>query len=1272
MLQGISWVSVGAEMLSRYKNFERLGQGGMGEVYRAEDVDLQRPVALKFLTREAFAEEHLRVRLLREARTAAALNHPNVCTIYEVGEVGSGEEQTLGAEHPVAAGTPYIAMELVEGRPLNEILDESGALPVERLLRIAAQIADGMAAAHARGIVHRDLKPANVMVSGDERVKILDFGLAKPVKEADRRDRVMTAAETISEELTAEGRVLGTVAYMSPEQAMGKPVDLRSDIFSFGTMLYEMAAGDRPFRGETSVSTLAKILEAEPAPMQESGLPPELKRIVSRCLRKKPEERYNDTRDLVVALKDLRQETTSGAVPRVHSDADETASAPVAAPRGPAQAGARATRWILPAVAAIVVIAALAIIGTRILSDRSASGLAGDGPASLAVLAFQNLRDADDSDRVGQILQELIITDLSDLPSLDVFSSQRLRDVHKQLRVENVADESMGVEVARRAGASAMLTGSLSQLGEQWILTGQLIDVASGKVIASERIDGDDLYAMADFLTEKLREDLRLTTAGASGLDVSVREKTTSSLEAYRHYVAGEELLNSQEWDAAVSELEKAIEIDPEFAAAHYKLAIASWWADEDEYDERAIEILSRLVAAEFPVSRKLELLVEGSLYQVRRQYADALPIFERAVQEFPDEKEAWYALGEARYHYPGGGKRADSRAAFEKAIELDPSFKLPYAHLFQLYEDKQDHDIAIARARALVAEEPGHPAWRGALVSALVSAGAETADEEIDEAIRAVIEPEGRRRILIEAATAYRMSFDSPKAEELLERARDVDPDAPDVTTLAGLGWNAIAQRRSREAENYFLEARDLAPTHIGVLSGLGQAYLNQNLYPEAMAVADELAKAHPESIQRHDLWFSTAVQTGNEEEMAAAWDSATRLGLLEVDPVSAQLRVANIFFDVWDFVRVERHAREALSAAAGDHRARALNMLGWGLAFQGKDEEAERSFLEGLAIAERERMTEQAILNGLSQLSLEQGRYAIAYDYRRRYIDLLPSGYPQWGTSLLIAIEDARGRTVEADALLGKALSNLEQIEQKRELLIMTTLTCQLPTGQLDTAESLLDRAEALDPEARDAGWLMARAWLFGLRGQYAEAEDALRKALAVGPSERWHEDHASMKRMLAATLLGRGRHAEAERILREQLEAGPVHSSAYRQLGLVLAEQGRFDEARPLAEKAVSMNPNYDATNVLAWILVAGKLDIDAGIETALRALSLPMRTYFYPSPQDPYVPCPEHTLGRAYLELGERDKAVEYLETALDKRPNRPSIREDLQRARGDGS
>jgi hypothetical protein len=283
------------ETIGRYRIVGRLGTGGMGVVYRAQDLDLHRPVALKFLPTDLASDDEGRARFLREARMAAALNHPNTCTVFEVGELQA---------------RPFIAMELIEGETLAARLSRSNRLAIGDVLDVAIQVAEGLAEAHSRHIVHRDLKPHNVMVTPSGRVKILDFGLAKPLETA-RTGGTLTTSELLSTDL-GHTTVFGTCSYMSPEQALGKRVDQRSDMFAFGIILYELVSGTRPFDGETPTEILAKVIESEPEPLSSRApdAPADLVAIVRRCMQKRPEGRYGDTRQLVADLKAVHRRVT--------------------------------------------------------------------------------------------------------------------------------------------------------------------------------------------------------------------------------------------------------------------------------------------------------------------------------------------------------------------------------------------------------------------------------------------------------------------------------------------------------------------------------------------------------------------------------------------------------------------------------------------------------------------------------------------------------------------------------------------------------------------------------------------------------------------------------------------------------------------------------------------------------------------------------------------------------------------------------------------------
>src|SRR3954471_12177524 len=285
--------------LGHYRILEPIGEGGMGEVYAAEDTRLHRRVALKVLPRLLADDPERRLRFEREAQAIAALNHPNIVTIHSVEE---------------SDGIPFLTMEMVDGKPLTDVIPRDG-LPVPTLLKIAIAISDAIAAAQQRGITHRDLKPANVMVTGEGRVKVLDFGVAK-LRDLEIAEGGDDLTRSPTNQLTGEGKIIGTIAYMSPEQAEGKPVDPRSDIFAVGVLLHEMATGDRPFKGDTNVSIVSSILRDNPPPVTDLNprLPADLARIVRRCLAKDPDRRYQTSADLRNELEDLKQDAASGTM----------------------------------------------------------------------------------------------------------------------------------------------------------------------------------------------------------------------------------------------------------------------------------------------------------------------------------------------------------------------------------------------------------------------------------------------------------------------------------------------------------------------------------------------------------------------------------------------------------------------------------------------------------------------------------------------------------------------------------------------------------------------------------------------------------------------------------------------------------------------------------------------------------------------------------------------------------------------------------------------
>jgi tetratricopeptide (TPR) repeat protein/predicted Ser/Thr protein kinase len=659
--------------VSHYKILEKLGEGGMGVVYRAEDTKLERIVALKFLPSNLIGKDEDKKRFIREARSTSSLNHPNIMTIYEIDEV---EDQT------------FIAMEFLEGKTLKNVITRTPP-DNSKALDIAIAVAEGLLAAHSQDIIHRDIKSENVMLSDKGHIKIMDFGLAK-------RKGVKG--------MTRAGTTLGTLAYMSPEQIEGLDADFRSDIFSLGVVMYEMATGKLPFHGDHDAAILYSIVNELPAPVSTINpkIDLEFVRIIHKCIEKDPNKRYQNSKELLDDLKDLRSALDSGL----------TTGKIVGIP--PADISSKKLTWINP----VIIIAAIAIVMYLIFGIRSRqnSQVLTDLEAvenSLAVLYFENLRDPEDTERLGQILQELIIADLSEISQLKVFSSQRLFDIQKQL---GTADRSkinpaLATEIAQMAGASTILNGTVIQTGDSIILTSQLIDPSDGTIIESQRVQGSDIYTLVDELADLIHQDLDLPSDESDRIDVAVVDKTSASVNAYQFYLEGVDFYNDANFIDAIVAFQQAIGIDSTFSQAYYKMALAQWWA-QSESDiatlDQAKSSLAAILSGRWYTSTKEKLMAQGAMALTDQDFDRAQDIYLQLLSFIPDEKEAWYGLGEAYFHGPMDYDK--SFEAFERVLELDPDLILAYRHLFDIYSVREQYDQGIIRASQFVSNYPDKP----------------------------------------------------------------------------------------------------------------------------------------------------------------------------------------------------------------------------------------------------------------------------------------------------------------------------------------------------------------------------------------------------------------------------------------------------------------------------------------------------------------------------------------------------------------------------------
>ncbi len=649
------------QTLSHYKIIGKLGEGGMGVVYRAEDIDLGRQVSLKLLPEEMAADEDRLERFRREAKAVAALNHPNIVTIHSIEE---------------SEGCHFLTMELVEGDSLDHLIPPGG-FPLAKVFDIAIPLADAFAAAHERGIIHRDLKPANVMLGDDGRIKVLDFGLVKLVEnDTGGEPEEVTALPTRATGLTAEGMVMGTAPYMSPEQVEGKRVDHRTDIFSLGIVLYEIATGSRPFEGDTSAALVSSILRDTPPTVSEinENLPRHFGRIVQHCLEKDPEARYQSAKDVRNVLAGLRKEVDSGSV--------ALSSGPLSITSGSMEVSTkkRTGLWALTAVAAVLVLGAGLWIGRNLKTDAAGSGRSvNEGSAvpaaaeaervpSVAVLPFANLSADPDNEYFTDGLTEELITALMKVEGLRIPARSSVYALKEtKLDVQ---------EIGERLGVDNIIEGSVRKVGNQLRISAQLINVDDGFNIWSETYDREleDVFVIQDEISQNIVDALQLTLSPVE--KQALRSERTTDFQAYENYLRGRGYYRRRtrtDFQSASEMFQKAIEIDPGYALAHAGLAdtYTEFWRNYESTEEN-------LVKAEAASRKAVELdpnLAEahasrGFALGQRGEYEMAEAEFRQAISLDPRLFEAYYYFGTVAFTE---GHLEIAAEMFEKASEAAP-----------------------------------------------------------------------------------------------------------------------------------------------------------------------------------------------------------------------------------------------------------------------------------------------------------------------------------------------------------------------------------------------------------------------------------------------------------------------------------------------------------------------------------------------------------------------------------------------------------------------